>query len=78
MAFNFQNQDERRPKGADSWEEISRRPLFMGRPDTANERALSRSWMAKAAFTLNGKPRENIRDYLDSMDPVLRNHITGK
>lgn len=78
MAFNFdENQEERRLKGADTWEEIASRPLRMGRPDTAYERALSLSWMAKAVFTLNGKPRENIRDYLNSLDPVLRHHITG-
>jgi hypothetical protein len=78
VTLNIEDKNERRPGGADSLGEIARRPLRMGRPDTPYERALSRSWMAKAVFTLNGKPQENIRDYLDSLDPVLRSHITGK
>ncbi len=78
MIFNIEEKGGQRPSGADSLGEIARRPLRMGRPDTPYERALSLSWMAKAVFTLNGKPQENIRDYLDSLDPVLRSHITGK
>jgi hypothetical protein len=78
MAFNFENQEERRLKKGSGLGELASRPLFMGRPDSPYERALSLSWMAKGVFTLNGKPRENIRAYLDSLDPVLRNHITGE
>ena len=78
MAFNFENQEERRLKKGSGLGELASRPLFMGRPDSPYERALSLSWMAKGVFTLNGKPRENIREYLDSLDPVLRHHITGK
>ena len=61
MAFNFENQEERRPNEGGGLGELASRPLFMGRPDSPYERALSRSWMAKGVFTLNGKPRENIR-----------------
>jgi hypothetical protein len=78
MGFNFENREERRTKGAESLVEIARRPLFMGRPDSPYERTLGRSWMAKAVFTLNGTPMQNIRLYLDSLDPVLRHHITGQ
>jgi hypothetical protein len=78
MTFKIEDKGEQGPSGADTLGEIARRPLRMGRPDTPYERALSRSWMAKAVFTLNGKPMENIRDYLNSLDPVLRSHITGK
>ena len=78
MGFSLENQEQRRPKEADSLGEMARRPLIMGRPDSPYERALSRSWMARGVFTLNGKPEENIRAYLDSLDPVLRHHITGK
>ena len=50
----------------------------MGRPDSPYERALGRSWMAKGVFTLNGCPQRNIREYLNSLDPVLQHHITGQ
>jgi hypothetical protein len=78
VAFIFENQEKRRPPKADSLGEIANRPLFMVRPDSPCERALSRSWMAKGVFTLNGKPSDNIREYLDSLDRFCAITLPGR
>ena len=77
MAFDFSQQEWQRFKQTENANEMARRPLHVGRPDSPYERALARSWMAKGAFTLNGRPQDNIRVYLESLDPVLLHHITG-
>jgi hypothetical protein len=62
MAFNFEDQEERRPKRAVDWESC-KQAFIHGKPDSPYELALSQSWIAKGVlkFKLNGKPRENIR-----------------